>query len=88
MAALSEFQVPEDTIEYFLFPKLDARDGSFEQLDSLRTVYFAFMANLSKDYIWHQESINLSVVEERVERGNGLIVICNIMIILIHHNYL
>lgn len=55
----------DEVVEYWIFPDLDPESGDLHhRLEELRAKCFAFLSELSRDYIWHDESISLFAVEK------------------------
>lgn len=71
MAATSSHVDLEDTVEYWLFPNISEDVNELEQLETFRTKCFTFLLDRSKSYIWHDESINLTVVPQRTSQHAG-----------------
>ena len=62
MATVSDSHVDEDTVEYFLFPSTSDVEDQLEQLEELRLRCFQFLDERARSYIWHEDSMNLTVV--------------------------
>ena len=71
--ATTRSHVEEDTVEYWLFPNLSEDADVFEQLDTFRTKCFTYLHKLSQNYVWNEESINLSAIPQRTIAGKSCV---------------
>ncbi len=63
MATVGEQHVDEETIVYYLFPPTcDGGVAGAATLEEFRAECFKFLCERSRAYIWHEESMNLSLV--------------------------
>lgn len=77
-------RVPEDVLEYYLYPLIceDLNDEElFEYLEEQKDIYLAHLSHLLVDYIWQNEALNLRPIP-----GNGKYKFVHIVVVLVNFN--
>jgi hypothetical protein len=70
MAQTSSHVQLDESVEYWLFPNISEGEDELEKLEAFRTRCFTFIHDQSRNYIWHEDSINLNIIPNRTAAGN------------------
>ncbi|XP_046658079.1 protein ecdysoneless-like [Daphnia pulicaria] len=71
MAQTSSHVQLDESVEYWLFPNISEGEDELEKLEAFRTRCFTFIHDQSRNYIWHEDSINLNIIPNRTAAGDS-----------------